>query len=69
MKNFKRYKNVIGLAFCAVCYGLLSISWFYLGFFREQDISWFDVALGLVWLVAAVIWIVRTVREYRKTKE
>jgi hypothetical protein len=68
MKNFKRYKNVIGPAFCAVCNCFLSISWLYLGFFREQSISWFDVALGLVWLAGTVIWTVRAVRKYQEIK-
>lgn len=62
----KRKMNFTLNLFCAVCYGLCAAIWLGRAFTGKRG---FSGIVGLVWLAGAVIWIVRTVREFREKPE
>lgn len=52
--------------FCVLCYGLCGAIWLRKAFTGGRG---FDGIVGFVWLIGAVIWAVRAVREFRETSK
>lgn len=61
----KKGINWVVMAICVFCNAACAGIWLYLGFLGGEGVDWFYVAIGVMWLLAALVWCIRLMKRPR----